>query len=241
MKLSYETAKKMAKILFKVRDTDRGGISECEFMSFCYTINKINDRLADQYHTVEGRDMSQYKLMAKFKPLILPREIRRSKSKIYLNLKCNELLEGHTAIEDHVYSVSNKGVTLSQEIQDAKDSKNTKAQSADAETTVKQRAEAPRIMKPNEFKLFQDMLIKQCRLKSDVDFAAIPTGEETQDITLNADIAHYSFDGVCLTNVEDGFRPIALKKDMFMDLNFNEFSGDAEENFVDWFTTQLSK
>lgn len=241
MKLSYETASKMAKILFKVRDTDRGGISEYEFMSFCHTINKINDRLAEQYHTVEGRDMSQYKLMSKFKELILPREIRRSKSKVYKNLKSNELLPGHTEIITHKCSLSNKGVTLEQEIELVGDCKNTDKQAKDAAQHVKDRAEFPRVMKPNEFKLFQDMLIKQCRLKDSTDFVAIPTGEDTQDITLSSDIGIYSFGNVCLTNVEDGFRPIALKTEMFADVNFSEFSGDAEENFVDWFTSKLSK
>lgn len=99
-------------------------------------------------------------------------------------------------------------------------------------------ARSARILPPSEYKDVQRRMLKQLSIKdgSFVKFTDSYTDRSTLKLS---DLGEYSIEGRTLNQPLDGFRPIALKKEISFLLDMEEFRGKAETNFLNWFRSLM--
>ena len=254
MKLSQNVGQGFYREYLRKRDNTKGQLTEVEFMSWLYTVQQICDELHAEGRAVGRYHISQYQLLAPFHALITPREVRISKSVIYINMKDNSYPEGAARIEDVEYSVDPSEKTLAKlteeweakcdrltrinEAKDAKDKKKLNDEQLEASFPLAPKSAPVELLSPSQFKDVQDTMLRQVStLKG--SFQPIETSEEKQFVTFESSMNNYSVAGKTITDEIDGFRPIAIKSEMCQFVNMSQFCGTAEENFINWFKTTL--
>lgn len=263
MRISAKLTSLLFREVLNKRDNTKGSVTEADFADWSYTTQKIIDILHAEKRMIEGYFVEDYQLWNELWDLLTPREIRLVDETLFANLKDNS---GDTSdFEDKLWVDSKRSdYTYSEQLEDYFDyvegciedmsdeakkvnkveayergNLETVPRSIWAERAFSPKARKAVILSPSAYVDIQKRLLKQLS-KKDGQLKAISSSNYDLRTTLKtSDMSKYSIDGVTLSNPLDGFRPIALKSAMWNMVDKEEYRGQAESNFINWFRSVI--